>query len=32
MFDKSVIEIEVHAYETGPFQGRDIRIKNKYIG
>jgi phenylacetate-CoA ligase len=32
MFDRSVIEIEVHAYETGPFQGRDIRIKNKYIG
>jgi phenylacetate-CoA ligase len=32
MFDRSVVEIEVHAYETGPFQGRDIRIKNKYIG
>jgi phenylacetate-CoA ligase len=32
MFDRSVIEIEVHPYETGPFRGRDIRIKNKYIG
>jgi len=32
MFDRSVIEIEVHPYETGPFHGRDIRIKNKYIG
>ena len=32
MFDRSVVEIEVHAYETGPFQGRDIRVKNKYIG
>lgn len=32
MFDPSVIEIEVHAFETGPFRGRDIRIKNKYIG
>lgn len=32
MFDPRVIEIEVHAYETGPFEGRDIRIKNKYIG
>lgn len=32
MFDRGVIEIEVHAYETGPFKDRDIRIKNKYIG
>ena len=32
MFDRSVVEIEVHAYETGPFHGRDIRVKNKYIG
>lgn len=32
MFDRSAVEIEVHPYETGPFQGRDIRIKNKYIG
>lgn len=32
MFDKGCIEIEVHDFETGPFAGRDIRIKNKYIG
>ena len=32
MFDRSAVEIEVHAYETGPFHGRDIRVKNKYIG
>jgi phenylacetate-CoA ligase len=32
MFDRSALEIEVHSYETGPFAGRDIRIKNKYIG
>jgi len=25
------IEIEVHPFETGPFRGRDIRIKNRYI-
>jgi phenylacetate-CoA ligase len=32
MFDRSAIEIETHPFETGPFQGRDIRVKNKYIG
>lgn len=32
MFDRSCVEVEVHAFETGPFEGRDIRIKNKYIG
>jgi len=32
MFDRSALEIEIHAYGTGPFAGRDIRIKNKYIG
>ena len=32
MFERSAIEIQVHAFETGPFQGRDIRVKNKYIG
>jgi len=32
MFDPSALEIAIHAYGTGPFQGRDIRIKNKYIG
>ena len=31
MFDRSCIEIEVHQFETGPFAGRDIRIKNRYI-
>jgi phenylacetate-CoA ligase len=31
MFDRDCIEIEVHAFETGPFAGRDIRIKNRYI-
>src|SRR4029453_15549807 len=31
MFDRSWVEIEVHAFETGPFAGRDIRVKNKYI-
>ena len=31
MFDRSCVEIEVHPFETGPFAGRDIRIKNKYI-
>lgn len=32
MFDKSCVEIIVHDYETGVFAGRDIRVKNKYIG
>lgn len=32
MFDRSCIEVEVHDFETGPFSGRDIRLKNKYIG
>jgi len=32
MFDRDCIEIEIHAFETGPFAGRDIRVKNKYIG
>ena len=31
MFDRSCIEVEVHAFETGPFEGRDVRVKNKYI-
>ena len=31
MFDRSCVEIEVHPFETGPFVGRDIRIKNRYI-
>jgi phenylacetate-CoA ligase len=31
MFDRHCVEIEIYAFETGPFQGRDIRVKNKYI-
>ena len=31
MFDSSQVEVFLYAYETGPFAGRDIRIKNKYI-
>jgi len=31
MFDRSCVEIEVHQFETGPFAGRDIRVKNRYI-
>ncbi len=32
MFDKSRVLIILHDYETGVFAGKDIRIKNKYIG
>ena len=31
MFERECVEIEVHPFETGPFAGRDIRIKNKYV-
>ena len=31
MFDRSCVELEIYDYETGPFSGRDIRVKNKYI-
>jgi len=31
MFDRSCVEIEVFGFETGPFQDRDTRIKNKYV-
>lgn len=31
-FPRECVEAEVHAFETGPFAGRDIRVKNKYIG
>jgi phenylacetate-CoA ligase len=31
MFDRSQVEVFLHEYESGPFVGRDIRIKNKYI-
>lgn len=32
MFDKSRVRVELHDPEAGVFAGRDIRIKNKYIG
>lgn len=32
MFDKRSVEIVLDDFETGVFAGRDIRIKNKYIG
>jgi len=32
MFDRSCVTVELHQIGTGPFAGRDIRIKNKYIG
>jgi nitroreductase len=32
MFERSCVEVEINAFETGPFCGRDIRVKNKYIG
>jgi phenylacetate-coenzyme A ligase PaaK-like adenylate-forming protein len=32
MFDPSSLEIEIYEFAQGPFSGRDIRIKNKYIG
>lgn len=31
MFDPSCLEIEIYRFEDGPFSGRDIRIKNKYV-
>jgi phenylacetate-CoA ligase len=31
LFHRSQVHIQVHARDTGPFAGRDIRIKNKYI-
>ena len=32
MFDRNQVQIFWHERETGPFAGRDIRIKNKYVG
>jgi len=32
MFDRTCVEIEIYEFEQGPFSGRDIRIKNKYVG
>ena len=31
MFDRSQVQVFLHEYEKGPFAGRDVRIKNKYI-
>jgi phenylacetate-CoA ligase len=31
MFDSSCVELEIYGFEEGPFSGRDIRIKNKYV-
>jgi phenylacetate-CoA ligase len=31
MFNRSQVSVIVHDHETGPFAGRDIRIKNNYI-
>jgi phenylacetate-CoA ligase len=31
MFDRSCVELEIYEFETGPFKGRDIRVKNKYV-
>jgi len=31
MFDRSCVELEIYEFETGPFAGRDIRVKNKYV-
>ena len=31
MFDPEQVRVFVHEYESGPFAGRDLRIKNKYI-
>ncbi|ARF87269.1 uncharacterized protein BCN122_II0526 [Burkholderia cenocepacia] len=30
-FDPTQVIVHVHDHDTGPFQGRDIRIKNKDI-
>jgi len=32
MFDRGCVEVELHPFGEGPFAGRDIRVKNKYIG
>ena len=31
LFDRRQVHVQVHARDSGPFAGRDIRIKNKYI-
>jgi phenylacetate-CoA ligase len=30
-FPRECVETEVYPFETGPFEGRDIRVKNKYV-
>lgn len=32
MFERDCVEVELHAFGEGPFAGRDVRVKNKYIG
>lgn len=32
MFERDCVEVETHAFGEGPFAGRDVRVKNKYIG
>jgi phenylacetate-CoA ligase len=31
LVDPAQVRVHLHRHDTGPFQGRDIRIKNKYI-
>ncbi|KWF11788.1 hypothetical protein [Burkholderia pseudomultivorans] len=31
LFDPAQLVVHLHDHDTGPFRGRDIRIKNKYI-
>jgi phenylacetate-CoA ligase len=31
LFDRRQVHVQVHPRDTGPFAGRDIRIKNRYI-
>jgi phenylacetate-CoA ligase len=31
LFERSQVHVKVHPHGTGPFAGRDIRIKNRYI-
>jgi phenylacetate-CoA ligase len=32
MFDRSSVEVELHAFGEGPFRDRDIRVKSRYVG
>lgn len=31
MFSRDCVEIEIYGFEQGPFQERDIRVKNRYV-